>query len=185
MSLYGSLGDFGLLEVLQFLGRGRHTGVLTLTADCESDHGAPVPSVARIHFHEGRVAFASAGLRDRLGHRLILKGLLSRTALRELLSRQQGAEQPKPFGAMLVEQNLLCPDVLRNELRAQVLQVIACAMEWRDGEFRFDRTSVARVDDLPGASEALSTELVLLEVCRQQDEELAAVEILQEAAQGA
>lgn len=183
MSLCGDLKDFALSEVLQFLSRGHHTGVLTLTADQESEIASPVPSVAKIYFHDGRVAFASAGFRDRLGHRLILKGLLSREVLRQLLSRQQDADCPKPFGAMLVEENLLCPIVLREEIRAQVLQVIACTIDWRKGSFRFDCAAAAHVEHLPGADQTLSTEHVLLEICRQQDEELStAVALVQECA---
>jgi hypothetical protein len=181
MSLSGDLKDFALSEVLQFLSRGRHTGVLTLTAEQESELGSLVPSMAKIYFHDGRVAFASAGFRDRLGHRLILKGLLSREVLRQLLNRQQDAERPKPFGAMLVEENLLCPDVLREEIRAQVLQVIACTIDWRQGSFRFDCAPEAHVEHLHGTDHALSTEHLLLEICRQQDEELSsAVALMQE-----
>ncbi len=173
MSLNGNLQDFDLTEVLQFLSRGKHTGLLTLTGRCESDHGPALPMAAKIYFHAGKVSFATSGFRDRLGHRLIDNGLLSREAIRSVLDKQKQGSSHQPLGFLLVEANVLCSETIGRELRAQVLQVIRTVIDWPSGTFRFEK-QVAPVVDRLGADPAITIEHLLLAIHCQRDEEVLA-----------
>ncbi|MBI4605928.1 MAG: DUF4388 domain-containing protein [Planctomycetes bacterium] len=156
--------------MLQLLSRGRHTGVLNLATECPSDYGPAVPAAARIAFHAGKIVHASGGSRMRLGNQLTEKGVLSREAIRCLLNKQRHGDGRKPFGALLLEERILCPDGLKDELRAQILQVVELVLGWRHGLFCFDNTCAVSPETMPGADEGFSMELVLLEVHRQRDE---------------
>lgn len=169
MSLNGNLHDFELTEVLQLLSRGQHTGLLTVSVQRETEHGEAVPTIAKIYFHAGKVAFATSGYRHRLGHRLIDRGLLSREAIRSLLDRQREGQSRLPLGWLLVEGNVLCSETVVQELRAQVLHVLESAIAWRNGTFNFEKQAVS-VEESPFADPALSVEHLLLEIHRQHDE---------------
>jgi hypothetical protein len=171
MSLTGNLAEFSLPEVLQFLSHGHHTGILTVASRLDSEHGAALPTSAKIHFLEGKIAFASAGYRQRLGHRLISKGLLSPQALRSLLDKQRLTIARKSVGAILVEEELLCHNALKQEVRGQVLQIVSAIVGWRNGVFRFDAVNL-HAEDYPGADQGLTVEFVLLEILRRRDEEI-------------
>jgi len=169
MSLQGNLQDFDVAEVLQFLCRGKHTGLLTFSSVQDSGRGSAIPTSVSVQLQLGKVVFATSGFRSRLGNRLIEQGLLSRDAMRDLLDKQRLAKSHRPLGALLVDEKLLLPEDLKQQLNAQLIHVVGSAMTWRAGAFSFEKKQVETLA-IVGVEQGLSVDTLLLEVHRQQDE---------------
>lgn len=169
MSLSGNLQDFELSEVVQFLGRGKHTGLLTITTEQGSGHGQAILTTAKVYFDRGRVAFATAGFRSRLGNRLMDLGIVDRENLRCLLDKQRLSPSRKRFGSLLIEEEILSQESLQQHIHAQVFQIIGAALDWRAGTFKFEKQPVEVVEEL-GANNSLPVDTLLLEIHRRHDE---------------
>jgi hypothetical protein len=160
MELEGSLKAFKFPEILQFLGRGQMTGILSLRRDSEE---------VRVSFHEGQIMGASSSARTvRIGEMLLYAGKISRQALDEALEAQEAAGGSNRFlGDLLIQRGLVTPEALRSFIELQIKEEVWDLFNWEEGSFRFEQSKVRR----GGAIEIkLDVEPMLLEGSRRLDE---------------
>ena len=160
MALVGTLGDFGLADILQLIGLQRKTGVLTL------EEGADVVTVK---FLEGSVVGADTSLRnleDLLGSVLVRTGRITQVQLREALQIQKSSMQR--LGYILVKQNFVSSEDLKEALRIQVTQIVYRLFRWREGKYQFVPMDHMEYDN--EHFQPLSAETVLMEGARMIDE---------------
>lgn len=160
MELEGSLRAFKFPEILQFLGRGQMTGILSLRREGEE---------VRISFRDGQITGASSSVRTvRIGDMLLYAGRITRQALDEALEAQESAGgSPRFLGDILIQRGLVTEDDLRNFIELQVKEEVWDLFNWEDGSFRFEQSAVRKA----GAIEVkLDVEPMLLEGSRRLDE---------------
>jgi hypothetical protein len=161
MSLEGRLEDLGLGDIFQIISLSKRSGVLTLIRK---------EGTARLVFRNGQVIFASSDSISRLGFTLVRKGLITNEDLEYALRSQQGRGPTKPLGTILIEMEAIAPEVLERELREHVVGVVRDLLKWESGSFHFELGSPG--DDQIAAATGLSTEFLLLEGTRLNDEQV-------------
>ena len=116
MALEGSIRDFSLADIFQLIGIQRKTGILTLRHQDEE---------VKVSFLNGLVVNADSKLKrldDRLGNVLVKTGKLSPDALKKALKVQK--DTLKKIGSILVEEDMVRNDDLREALGIQITQII-------------------------------------------------------------
>jgi hypothetical protein len=126
----GELSVFALPDLLEFLRAGRRTGLLV----CSSPRG-----MGALRFSGGRVTSAASPGTARLGQLLVEARQLSAEALG---TAAQGLG-PDPSDQLLCEhllrEGLVAGPALEEALGHQVDLAIRELLQWKDGEFAFDR----------------------------------------------
>src|SRR5665648_619962 len=93
--MQGTLDTFGVVEILQMLGRARHTG--TLHVECPE-------RLIDVHFVRGRIAETRDSTRVAsdtvIGSQLLKRALVNEAQLAEALASQEA--RPCPLGTLLV-----------------------------------------------------------------------------------
>jgi hypothetical protein len=142
MAITGSLSEFSLPEIFQFLDQGQKTGILTIRDPQDMRTGKPF--LRHIWLQNGRVVAAGDRLDSRGLVRLIeQKGWLNdeqRSHLDRLL------EENVILGLNLKSLGILQPDQLKLLFSVQVLRQVCALFQVETGKFRFDANS-----DLPKA----------------------------------
>ncbi|MDQ5857835.1 MAG: DUF4388 domain-containing protein [Acidobacteriota bacterium] len=160
MSLDGNLRVFSLTEILQMLGMQRKTGILTVEG--------PKDTIA-LGFVTGRVVSVESSsnpIENRLGTLLVKAGRLSAEDLSLALETQRkGSER---LGRLLLRQEMVRPEDLREAFRIQIHGILFNAFGWMDGRFRF--APQAAVDHDPELFPPLPAESILFEAARTFDE---------------
>lgn len=160
MSLDGNLRVFSLTEIIQMLGMQRKTGLLTVEG--------PKDTIT-LGFDAGRVVSVESSsnpIENRLGTLLVKAGRLSPEDLSLALERQRkGSER---LGKLLLREETVRLEDLREAFRIQVHGVLFGAFGWTDGRFRF--APQANVDHDPDVFPPLAAESILLEAARTFDE---------------
>lgn len=159
MELEGSLKVFKFPEVLQFLNRGRMSGVLYVTRR---------RAEVEIMFREGRIVGATSSVRSvKIGEMLLYAGRITRKALREALETQEHLGRTKFLGEILVERGLIPRDQLQEFIELQVKEEVWELFSWDEGNFRFEAGQVREAGTM---AISLEVEPILLEGTRRQDE---------------
>src|SRR5450759_1214355 len=95
-TMQGTLDTFGVVEILQMLGRARRSG--TLHIECPQ-------RLIDVHFVHGRIAETRDSTRVTadavIGSQLLKRSLITESELRDTLLQQEG--NPRPLGTLLVE----------------------------------------------------------------------------------
>jgi hypothetical protein len=159
MSLRGTLGDFGIADILQLIGHQAKTGVLMLKdGDVHVD----------ISFVDGNVVKAQQSLRDKadlLGNIMVRGRALQQSQLDEALEIQQRTQ--RRLGDILVESNAVDRSTIKEFARLQTTETIYRLFGWRAGTYEF----VAEPVDYDEASYApIRSENILMEGFRMVDE---------------
>ncbi|MBD2188351.1 DUF4388 domain-containing protein [Pseudanabaena mucicola] len=142
MAITGSLSEFSLPEIFQFLDQGQKTGVLTIRDPQDIRTGKPF--LRYIWLHGGRVVAA--------GDRLDNQGLAQLIEQRGWINDRNRNEVDRlirenaPLGINLKSLGILQPDQLKLLFSIQVLRQVCALFQIETGQFRFD----AKVD-LPKA----------------------------------
>jgi hypothetical protein len=148
MSTQGSLTDFSLLEILQFIENGKRTGLLTLSTLSVSKT-TPV-SVYYIWVYRGRLVTVANQL-DSLG-------------LVELINKQQWVSErvvtklaqlcpiDQPLGLYLLNQGVLKISQLKQLFFLQSLQQIEALFHFNEAHFRFDPNVLLPRQEMTGLS---------------------------------
>lgn len=166
MSVKGSLTDFSLPEIFQFVEKGRKTGLLTLRALPSSQ-----PTSTPVHYiwvYRGRIVAAA--------NRLDQQGLVSLIAQRQWVSARvvtkltQLCPPNQPLGLCLKNQGALQAEQLKRLFQLQVLQQVCALFQLKDGQFRFDPKVPLPVREMTGLSvPATEATLMGLRVLRNWD----------------
>lgn len=142
MAITGSLSEFSLPEIFQFLDQGQKTGVLTIRDLKALQTGKSL--LRHIWLHNGRVVAAGDRLDNRGLARLIeQRGWITETNRPEV---ERLIQANVPLGLNLKSLGILHPDQLKLLFSVQVLRQVCSLFQVEAGQFRFD----AKVD-LPRA----------------------------------
>ena len=166
MSLTGSLTDFSLPEIFQFIEKGHKTGLLTLRPLPKDEENQK--SVHYIWVYQGRIVAAA----NRLDH----KGLVSLIAQRQWVSDRVVAKlaqlcpTDKPLGLCLKNQGVLQAAQIKRLFQIQVLQQVCALFQLTEAEFKFDPKVRIPTREMTGLSvPATEAALVALRVLRNWD----------------
>lgn len=131
MELEGSLRSFPLADVLRFLAMGRMSGTLSLLSDTRT---------VQFFIRDGNlVGTASSQRLLKLGELLICRGHIQRKDLDDLLSAQTDGRSPdRRIGELLIDRNLIDPDLLNEILELQAREELWEIFSWSDGTFKFE-----------------------------------------------
>jgi predicted regulator of Ras-like GTPase activity (Roadblock/LC7/MglB family) len=155
----GSLQMCGLPELLEVLRTGQKTGTLV----CSSAAG-----IGAIHLRSGKVTGAAAPNSSNLCNYLLARNAVTAEQLQTVEQLSNGARPALAIDLRLLEQGLVTVEQLQQALRDQVLAAFTELIEWREGQFAFDRDLVVSVPS--GAEIDLDPQAVLLEVYAAHDE---------------
>jgi|SRR4028118_78630 hypothetical protein len=148
MSTRGSLTDFSLTEIFQFIEKGRRTGLLTIRVLPESQ--ATLSPVHYIWVYKGCIVAAA--------NRLDQQGLIS------LIEQHQWASNhllttldkfcpiDKPLGLSLRNQGALQSEQLKQLFYIQVLQRVCALCQLKDAQFQFDQNLPIPAREMTGLS---------------------------------
>lgn len=165
--MQGTLDTFGVVEILQMLGRARRSG--TLHIECPQ-------RLIDVHFVRGSIAETRDSTRVAsdtvIGSQLLKRALVNEAQLREALLRQETA--PRPLGTLCVEAGYVSDDDLREVLARQVANTLVAAKLETTGSFVF----VAESDEASLPFITIPTHSVLLDISALGGEYCLAVEVL-------
>ena len=165
--MQGTIETFGVVEILQMLGRARRSG--TLHIECAA-------RLIDVHFVEGRIAETRDSTRVAtdtvIGSQLLKRSLVTDAQLAEALASQEAS--PRPLGTILVESGLVDERDLLEVLSRQVAHTLVAAKLEAAGTFVFV------VDDDPPPVDfiTIDTSDVLLDISALGGEYFLAVEML-------
>ncbi len=159
MILWGEIGEFPLLTVLQFLAGQRRTGILEIQ-DFEE--------MGAIYFAQGRIEGISTTTSDeRLGARLVVAGALTESRVKECWMRSGQEDDERPVLACLLEAAQGDYRALMELVNQHTIDAVLQLMYWNSGTFRF------RVPGKPvrfAVVPSLEAENLLLEAYQRVDE---------------
>jgi len=165
--MQGTLDTFGIVEILQMLGRTRHSG--TLHIECPQ-------RIVDVRFALGRIAETRDSTRVAadtvIGSQLLKRALVNEAQLDAALREQEA--RPRPVGSLLVERGAVAEDALRDVLSRQIANTLVAAKLEAAGDFVFV------VDPDPRAVDFITvdTHSVLLDISALGGEYCLAVEML-------
>lgn len=159
MDLQGKIEKFNVPEIFQLISTGKRTGTLGINRDEQS---------VMVYFQNGQVIYAySPNRRNRLGDRLIARGIIEPKTLELTLRIQKESGGAKRLGAILVETNRVKKDQIESILKEQISDTIFRLMGWDRGLFKFYDGKFPTEEDV---TLSLSTENLILEGARRADE---------------
>jgi hypothetical protein len=158
MSITGSLSDFSLQEIFQFLDNGKRTGLLTLRTLPESP---TTPSSLRyIWVSQGNLVAAA----NQLNH----NGLVSLISQYQWVSKRvitklaEFSPPNQPLGLYLKKQGVLQTAQLEHIFQMQVVQELCPLVQANDALFKFDQNVPLPMQEMTGLSvSGVALELML------------------------
>ncbi len=167
MSISGNLEDVSGSDVMQFIHLGRRTGTLVMVQGEKR---------AMVGFYRGKLISARGDTQPLVGDMLVRRGVLDPERLRHAINLQNGHEEKRTLGAILLAQGDVDAEALREAVFDQIKQTINEIVQWHDGRFEFVVDDLRPVDDIslyPGdvlEDSDLNTQMVLMEAARIFDE---------------
>ncbi len=126
----GTLDTFGVVEMLQMLGRTKLSGTLHI----ECPH-----RLIDVRFVKGRIAATRDSTRvamgSVIGRQLVERSLVEEAALTRALAEQE--VRPRPLGTLLVESGAVSEGDLRDVLSRQIANTLVAARLETNGDFLF------------------------------------------------
>jgi len=127
VSIIGDLQTMPLPDLLQFMGLGRKTGVLTVECGLRRK---------RVAFEDGRAVFCSSGdVKEHLGQHLLARTTLTEAQLAEALREQE--KTGRRLGEILISRGLLSAKDLETVLARKVADSLYDLFTWQRGAFSF------------------------------------------------
>jgi len=168
--MQGTLDTFSIVEILQMLGKARHSG--TLHIECANRQ-------IDVHFLAGCIAENRDSTRvftdTVLGSQLLRRALINEAQLNEALAEQE--RQPRPLGTLLVDKGYLHERDLREVLSRQIANTLVAAKVETDGTFVF----AADPEPKPVDFVTIDTHSVLLDISSLGGDYCLAIEMLGQA----
>jgi hypothetical protein len=125
--------------------------------------------IGRVVFNRGQVFYASSDNKHRLGYSLVRKGIITNEKLNQALQAQKEEGFKRPLGTIMVEMDVVSPEVLEKEIRRHIVEVIHDLLKWEKGSFHFELSWPSEEDVV--LESGLNTEFLLLEATRLRDED--------------
>lgn len=158
MALEGSLGDFGLADILQLIYFQKKTGVLSLSGRDK----------VRLMFYEGNIVAAESRKRieeSRLGKILLKKGHIKEEDLKACLEEQRSTGAR--IGDILLKRGLVRKADVEETLMSQMTETVVQLFSWKEGTYEFLSQPVTPSKDIPMT---LDTQHILMDGLRIIDE---------------
>jgi hypothetical protein len=155
MSITGSLTDFSLPEIFQFIEKGHKTGLLTLRT-LPNSHSPS--SVHYLWMNQGKIVAAANQLNE--------QGLISLINQYQWVSQRvvtklaQFCPSSKPLGLYLRSQGALQVEHLEHLFQLQVVKQVCAIFELKDAHFIFDQNVPLPTKEMTGLS--VSTAILVL-----------------------
>lgn len=147
MAIIGTLSDFSLPELFQFLEQGQKTGELILTENLETPSATPQH---HIWFRQGRIVAAA----DRSDHKGLLHLMQQRGWVQErvvsLLTNDHLKETP--LGLYMKSQGLLEAEKLKLLFYVQVMQQVCKLFTLKEAQFSFTARQSLPMIEMTGLS---------------------------------
>jgi len=159
MSLEGRLEDLGLADIFQIISLSKRSGVLTIIRK---------EGTGRLVFNRGMLIYGSSDSVSRLGYTLVKKGLVTTEELEKALRLQKTGGMKLPVGAILEKTGAISKEVLEEELRNHLVEVVRDFLNWESGSFHFELGSPVPNDLM--LEEGLNLDFLMMEASRRQDE---------------
>ena len=159
MALEGTIKEFGLADILQFISLQKKGGVLTVHHSRMS---------AAITFYKGQLVYAVSSEREeteKVGRLLITAGKLTEKEINEALHLQE--KTGDKIGKILVTSGLISKEDLKGALQIQIKDVIFQILRWKEGGYRFDMQDIEYDKEY---ETPVPTDFVLMEGIRMLDE---------------
>lgn len=147
MSITGSLTDFSLPEIFQFIEKGHKTGLLTLRTLPDSHSPS---SVHYLWMNQGRLVAAANQLNE--------QGLISLINQYQWVSQRvitklaQFCPSSKPLGLYLRSQGALQVEHLEHLFQVQVIKQVCAIFELKDAHFIFEQNVPLPTKEMTGLS---------------------------------
>jgi hypothetical protein len=147
MSITGSLTDFSLPEIFQFIEKGHKTGLLTLRSLPESQ---TPPLVHYLWVNQGRIVAGANQLNE---HGLIaLINQYQWASQRVVTKLAQFCPPNKPLGLYLRSQGALQVEHLEHLFQVQIVQQVCAIFQLNDAHFIFDQNVPTPTREMTGLS---------------------------------
>jgi hypothetical protein len=148
MAITGSLSEFSLPEIFQFLDQGQKTGILTIRDPQDMRTGKPF--LRHIWLQNGRVVAAG----DRLDNRGLVRLIEQRAWLNDTQRShlERLLEENVILGLNLKSLGILQPDQLKLLFSVQVLRQVCALFQVETGQFRFDASGNLPKAEMTGLS---------------------------------
>jgi hypothetical protein len=160
MALEGTLKDFGLPDVLEFIAQNRKTGVLLVQGK---------NNVATLGFEEGQVigaAYEEKGKHEPLAEYLIRSEKLPQEKVIQILDMATTTQFP--FEDILLKGGYLKEEDLTELVRFKIQDIMDEIFSWKQGSYTFD--SEGKLYTQSRFHVTLKTEALILEGLRRLDE---------------
>ncbi|HSD18731.1 MAG TPA: DUF4388 domain-containing protein [Anaeromyxobacter sp.] len=157
----GQLSVFPLPDVVEFVRSARRTGLLV----CSSQKG-----MAAVNFRDGRITGATSPGTPDVGEILLRARKISSVALKAARASQPADQPDHVLGAWLLREGLVDAAAVQEALRWGIEATFRDLVQWRDGEFAFNREGENEPASAPAPID-LDAQDVLLNVFRQMDED--------------
>lgn len=155
MTLKGSLADFSLPEIFQFVEEGYKTGLLSIQAEISEQP----ETVHHLWIHAGRIV----AMADRLDDRGLLSMIQQRGWLKsEILNLLPSVSEAKqPLGMLMKSEGIMTAEQLKLLFHAQVLQRVCSLFKLSSGQFVFDTKAQLSTAEMTGLSMSASEATLL------------------------
>ncbi len=135
MEIAGLIKEIPVEALLKLAESEEQTGALFL----KSDHG-----IGEVLFENGLIYSAdSPFVRERLGQRLVLEGVIHASDLHQALRDQENG-QDRLLGEILLQKKLLPEKRVKQVVEQQIEEAVLHLLMWDKGQFAFERTSPDR-----------------------------------------
>ncbi len=159
MAIKGSFSEVSLPDVLQLLAVGRKTGCLKVTDG---------QNFGSVFFRDGMICYTSLLNRpDRLGDRLLARGLITYRQLEEALQQQQEEGSVRRLGDIMLEKGWVTPADIEADITSQIEETVFYLLRWNEGEFFFEPDTLPQGESVLVSLDAMN---LLLEEARRVDE---------------
>jgi hypothetical protein len=161
MALEGTLKDFGLPDVLEFITQNHKTGVLTIQAKGENS--------ATLGFEKGDIigaAYSEKGKHEQLAEYVIRSGKLPQEKVMQILDMATTTQFP--FEEIVVKGGYLKEEDLLELIRFKIQDIVDELFTWKQGTYTFDPEGKLYSQSKFHAT--LKTEGVIMEGLRRLDE---------------
>ncbi len=130
MATIGELNDFGVVDLIDLLGRRKRSGRLAVKVGGQE---------VSLFFERGSLCHVTSNdITLRLGRMLVRQSIIDTPQLLEALHLQVESEPKRPLGAILLERGWLTEPDLSRCLEDQSIEVLSKAMTDENGMFVFD-----------------------------------------------
>ncbi len=147
MSIKGSLADFSLPEIFQFIENGHKTGLLTIHPLSKS------PAEQSVHYlwmNQGKTVAAANQLNDRGLIELIDQ--YSWVSHRVVMKLAQFCPSNKPLGLYLRSQGALQVEQLEHLFQVQIFRQLCALFQLKDAQFQFEQNVTLPMREMTGLS---------------------------------